>query len=145
MKDLALAGGDLVPGGRGYATVDGSAYIRQRIALALGEPYGDDPYHPTWGSALPSYLGKNVTDSTPALVSSEVSRVLAQLIDAQRAQITAYALTGARSQLSSADVIASVDSVDATASWDTINVSITMTTQAGAQLAITRTLAPAGA
>lgn len=142
MKDLQLVGGDLLPAGRGFATVTGAAYLRQRVATALGEPYGDDPYHPTWGSTLPSMFGTPQSPDTPTLVSSEVARVLDQLIAAQQQQITQSTLTGSRSQLAAADVIATVDSVNAAvaARPDTIAVQIALTTQAGQQLVISRTV-----
>jgi phage baseplate assembly protein W len=142
VKDLQLVGGDLLPGGRGFATVTGAAYLRQRVATALAEPYGDDPYHPTWGSTLHAMLGAPQVGDTSTLVSSEVARVLEQLMAAQRVQITQSVLNGVRSQLSAGDVIASVDSVDASvaARPDTIGVQIALTTQAGQQLAISRTV-----
>ena len=143
IKDLQLVGGDLFPAGRGFATVTGTDYLRQRVATALAEPYGFDPYHPDWGSALLSYLGMPIdASSTPALISSEVSRVLAQLVAAQQQQITAAALAGTRSRLGTDDVIGSVDSVSAQVSQrpDTVRVSVTLTTQGGQQVAVTRTV-----
>jgi hypothetical protein len=139
---LQLAGGDLLPAGRGFATVTGAAYVRQRVALALAEPYGSDADHPTWGSALYSYLGTPQTPGTPALITSEVARVLQGLIDAQQAMITSSALSSSRSQLAAADVIASVDSVTAGPGSrpDAVQVALALTTQAGQQLAISRTV-----
>ena len=129
-------------GSLGFAAVDGASYIRQRIATALGEPYGDDEYHPLWGSTLESFIGTPITSGTSALVSSEVSRVLQHLISAQQAQVTASALAGTRSVLSAADVIATVDSVSAAVGADPeiIQVVIALTTQAGAALTVTRTV-----
>lgn len=128
--------------GRGFATVTGTDYVRQRVATALSEPYGSDPYHTEWGSALPGYLGMPIDAGTPSLISSEVSRVLAQLIAAQQLMITSSAMTGTRSQLAAADTIASVDSVDAGAgtSPDSIGVAVSLTTQGGASLTVTRTV-----
>lgn len=142
MRDLQLAGGDLVASGRGFGTVTGADYVRQRVATALSEPYGSDPYHPEWGSALHGYLGAPQDAGTPALLTSEVSRVLAQLVAAQQLLITASAMTGTRSQLAAADVIASVDSVNAFAGSrpDAIAVAVALTTQGGQQLQVTRTV-----
>jgi hypothetical protein len=142
VKDLQLVGGDLRPAGRGFATVDGGDYIRQRIGMALAEPYGSDPYHTTWGSVLDSYKGQPQLPGTPALVSSEVSRVIQQVIDAQQQQMKNYVLTGARSQFSAADVIASVDSVNAMTSPnpEIMQVSVALTTSSGSQVIITRTV-----
>lgn len=146
MRDLQLTNGDLVLAGRGFATVTGSAYLRQRIALALGEPYGSDIYHPQWGSTLSAMLGAPLEPGTPALVSSEASRVLQQLIDAQGQQVTSSSLRGVRSQLSAADVIASVDSIQAAqgADPDVVQLSIALTTKAGTQVAVARTVVPNG-
>ena len=40
MRDLRIASGDLSMAGGDFALVDGTAYLRQRIATALAEPYG---------------------------------------------------------------------------------------------------------
>jgi hypothetical protein len=143
MRDLQISGGDLIMAGAELGLVDGTAYIRQRIATALAEPYGSDPFEPTWGSTLDSYLGAPITSGTDALVASEVSRVLAQLIAAQRAMITSWSLTGSKSQLLAADVIAVVNSVDAWLGTDPemIVVNVSLTTQGGQQMSITRTVA----
>lgn len=145
MQDLQLSGGDLVPAGRGFAIVDGAAYIRQRVATALGEPYGNDPYNPTWGSTLYSFLGTPQASDTSTLVAAETSRVISQLMAAQQQQITSAQLNGTKSQLDASDVIASVDSVTAAVAGrpDTVQVSVALTTTAGAQLQINRTVTSA--
>lgn len=142
IKDLQLVGGDLFPSGRGFATVSGAAYLRQRVATALAEPYGSDPYHSGWGSALEGYLGGPQVSGTSALISSEVSRVLAQLVAAQQQMLTATALTGTKSQLAAGDIIASVDGVTASpgARPDDVQVAISLTTHAGQQLQVVRTV-----
>jgi hypothetical protein len=142
VRDLQLVGGDLFASGRGFATVTGADYVRQRVATALSEPYGSDPYHPEWGSALTGYLGAPQDTGTPGMVTSEVSRVLAQLIAAQQLLITSTAMSGTRSQLMAADVIASVDSVNASAGTrpDAIAVAVALTTQGGQQLQVNRTV-----
>jgi hypothetical protein len=142
IKDLQLVSGDLVAAGRGFATVTGVSYVRQRVATALSEPYGSDPYHPQWGSALLGYLGGPLGPATPGLVTSEVSRVLAALIAAQQLMITSSVLAGTRSALAAADVIASVDSVQADAGSrpDAVSVVVALTTQGGQQLQVSRTV-----
>jgi len=142
LKDLQLVGGDLFASGRGFGTVTGVAYVRQRVATALGEPYGFDPYHPTWGSALLGYLGSPQNSGADALVSSEVSRVLAQLIAAQQQMITSSSLSGTRSQLAADDVIATVNSVSASSGDrpDAVAVAVSLTTVGGQQLQVTRTV-----
>jgi hypothetical protein len=143
VQDLQLSAGDLVPSGRGFATVSGTPYLRQRIAMALQTPYGSDPFNPLWGSTLPMMLGLPQDAGAPSLVSSEVSRVLQQLIDAQQQQQTQAALTGTATPLSAGDVISSVDAVQAVQSPldpETVQVTIALTTLAGQSITISRTL-----
>jgi phage baseplate assembly protein W len=142
VKDLQLVGGDLLSSGRGFATVTGADYVRQRVATALSEPYGSDPFHPAWGSALPGYLGSPQNPGTQALISSEVSRVLAALVAAQALALTSSALTGTRSQLAAADVIASVNSVSSSAGGrpDAIAVAVSLTTRGGQLVQVSRTV-----
>lgn len=142
IRDLQLTGGDLVASGRGFATVTGVSYIRQRVATALSEPYGSDPYHPEWGSALSGYLGGPQLAGTQGMITSEVSRVLAALIAAQQLMITSSAMAGTRSALAASDVIATVDSVDASAGArpDAIAVAVALTTQGGQQFQVSRTV-----
>lgn len=143
MKDLRIAGGDLGLSGGDLALVGGTAYIRQRIGTALAEPYGTDPFQPNWGSTLTSYLGTPILAGTDALVASEVARVLAQIIAAQRAMITSWVLTGTKAQLNAADTIASVTSVSASVDADpeVIDVQIALITAGGQQLIVTRSVA----
>lgn len=144
MRDLQLVGGDLLASGRGFATVTGADYVRQRVATALAEPYGSDPYHPSWGSALHGYLGAPQDAATPSLIASEVSRVLQQLIAAQQLMITASAMAGTRSRLAAADTIAAVNGVNASQGVrpDAVTVAVSLTTQGGAQVQVLRTVTP---
>jgi hypothetical protein len=56
--------------------------------------------------------------------------------------ITSSAMTGTRSALAAADVIATVDSVDAStgARPDAISVAVALTTQGGQQFQVSRTV-----
>jgi phage baseplate assembly protein W len=148
MRDLAISGGDLtLSASSGFATVSGSNYIRQRIATALAEPFGSDPYESGWGSYLEGWLGGPVTGATAGLVAAEASRVLSVLIAAQAQMISGWSLTGGRAQLAAADTIASVSSVGAQQgslllSQDPTSILVTMalTTQAGEQIQVARTV-----
>lgn len=142
MRDLQLTGGDLVASGRGFATVTGADYVRQRVACALSEPYGSDPYNPSWGSALTGWLGSPQTPATQALVAAEAQRVLASLMAAQQVTLKAAALTQTRTQLNSADVISQVNSVTAAAGSrpDAVQVTVVLTTMGGQQVQASRTV-----
>jgi hypothetical protein len=143
VQDLQLSSGDLVVAGRGFGTVAGTAYLRQRIAMALQVPYGSDPFNPLWGSTLPLMIGQPQTTDVTSLISSEVSRVLQQIIDQQQQVATNNALTGSVTPYDSSDVIASVDSVSAVQSAadpETIQVTVSLTTYAGQSITLSRTL-----
>lgn len=142
MRDLQLTGGDLLASGRGFATVTGADYVRQRVACALSEPYGSDPYNPSWGSALTGWLGAPQNAGTQAMVASEAQRVLSALMAAQQLVLKSAAMTSTRSQLNSADVIASVNSVTASAGSrpDAVQVTVTITTMGGQQVQASRTV-----
>ena len=143
MQDLQLSSGDLVVAGRGFGTVSGTAYLRQRIAMALQVRYGSDPYNPLWGSTLPAMIGQPQKSDVTSLVSSEVSRVLQQIIDQQQQVARNSSLTGSVTPYSSNDVIASVDSVSAVQSAadpTTIQVTVSLTTYAGQSITLSRTL-----
>lgn len=142
MRDLQLTGGDLLASGRGFATVTGADYVRQRVACALSEPYGSDPYNPNWGSALTGYLGAPQGAGTQAMVAAEAQRVLNALVAAQQLMLKSAAMANTRSQLNSADVIAAVNRVTASAGGrpDAVQVTVTLTTMGGQQVQASRTV-----
>lgn len=138
MKTLALADGDLVVSPTGHATVTGTAKITTELDLALAEPYGDDRFHPSWGSYLPGYIGLPIDSTTQMLVEAEVNRVLQAYISVQRQGVVNDALNSARSRYATADVIASVNSITVTQQLDTLTVALSLTTVAGQTSTITR-------
>lgn len=140
MKTLALSGGDLVVGPGGLQLLEGASKIRQDIALALGENYGGDPYHPGWGSVLQQYLGEPITADTPMLVQAEVNRILQQYIANQQQILDAASLRNQQHTISTSEIIRTVNSVDVSVSYDTVTVLIDLTTMAGQTMKISRTV-----
>ena len=138
MKTLALQGGDLVVGPKGHKTITGSPKIRQDLALALGEPYGNDRFHPTWGSALPHYIGQPISTDTELLVRSETQRVVQGYIDVQRNEIVNDSLVARRSRFTTADVVASLDNIDTKITFDIIRIKLHLTTMSQEELTVTR-------
>lgn len=141
MKTLALASGDLVVGSEGHRTISGSAKIRQDLALALGEPYGNDRFHPQWGSVLSEYVGRPIDSDTEMLVRSETARVVQVYIDIQRVEIVEDVLAGRRSRFTTADVVARLDDIETEIRFDTIRVMLSLVTQSHESLTISRTVA----
>lgn len=142
MKTLALSNGDLVVGQNGHATISGAAKIRQDLALALGEYWGNDRFHADqWGSILPDYIGEAIDDETDFRVRSEVARVLAQYIAIQDQEVYQDFLAGRRSRFATADVVRKVNSIETTVRLDSIHVEISLTTEAGVDVTLNRTVA----
>jgi phage baseplate assembly protein W len=142
MKTLALANGDLVVGPTGHQTVSGTAKIRQELALALGEEYGNDRFHPTLGSVLIDFIGQPVTDEMTMLIRAEVGRVIQQYVAVQQREVLLDNLAARRSRFDSSDVVTGVTSVQAVVSLDSVQVTVSLTTQAGATVTINRTVTP---
>lgn len=140
MKTLLLAQGDLVIGPAGHATVTGSSKVRQDLALALGEEYGHDRFHREWGSVVTRFLGSPITPETEMAVYSEVSRVLAGYIGAQRASLQRDALTTGGTRFTTADVVQQVRSITAKINIDTIEIIVSLLTASGENIALKRTV-----
>lgn len=142
MKTLALQSGDLVVTGRsGHKTITGLSKIRQDMALALAEPYGDDRFHPQWGSVLPNYVGMPITADVELLVRSEVARVIQAYIGIQQNEIVNDALNQHRTRYSTADVVAQVTNIETAIAFDTIRVKVTIRTVSSQTVSITRSIA----
>lgn len=131
MHTLALSGGDLVAASSGHAVIDGTAMVRQNLALALGEPIGTDRFHPGWGSTLSAQTGTPLTEAAVTGLRAEAIRVVQAMIAAQGAVITADAASGARSRFSAADVISRLIDVQVTPALDTARVFVKVNTAAG--------------
>jgi phage baseplate assembly protein W len=140
VKTLALASGDLVVTPTGHKTISGASKIRQDLALALGEPLGDDRFHRSWGSMLPAYIGAPTDATTNALIRSEVSRVLSQYVSVHDEYIVADQQAGGRSRFDTADVVSEITSISVAQDFDTIRVAVTLRTLAGTQISVTRTV-----
>lgn len=142
MKTLALQSGDLVVDGRsGHKTITGLSKVRQDLALALAEPYGDDRFHPQWGSVLPNYVGTPIGADTELLVRSEVARVIQAYIGVQASQLSDDSLNRRRSRYSTSDVVAEVTNIETAIAFDTIRVKVTLRTVSNQTVSITRSIA----
>ena len=140
MKTLALANGDLVVAPGGYTTLTTAAKIRQDMALGLGEPLGNDRFHPEWGSVLPTYIGQPVNEETEMLVQAEVARIIEQYMAVQQRGISQDSIAGRMSRYDAADVVAGVQQLTVDLRYDTLRVTVALVTQAGVRINIKRTV-----
>lgn len=136
MKTLQLHNGDLVIGSTGYEMVTGASLVAQDLRCALGEPIGNDRFHPGYGSALSTFIGQPLDESTRFTVEQEVNRVVGNYSAIQQDKIQRDALTAARSRFSTADVVSSVTDVKVEAVYDSVKVSVEITTMAGQNLTV---------
>ena len=131
MKTLQLKDGDLAIGSNGYAMVIGASMVAQDLRVALGEPVGNDRFHPGYGSALDSFVGMMLDEGARFTVEQEVNRVVGNYTAIQRDRIQRDALRATRSRFSTDDVIADVSDVTVTANRDSVRVSIGIVTMSG--------------
>lgn len=137
---MLLSQGDLVLGPGGHVTTTGSSKVRQDLALALGEELGHDRYHREWGSVVLRFVGAAVTPEVVVAVESEVSRVLASYIQAQRASLLRDSLNETVSRYTTSDVVQQVLSVDAKVGFDTIFISTVLQVASGETVTVNRTV-----
>ena len=127
MKTLQLRGGDLVVGSGGHQTVRGTTMVAQDIRCALGEPLGNDRFHPGYGSTLADSIGRVLESDVTFEVQQEVMRVVGNYSAIQQDRITRDALSAKKARYTSDDVVADVEGVSVKSSMDAIQVTIALT------------------
>lgn len=137
---MLVQNGDLVLSSRSWAMATGAQRITQDLTMALGEPYGDDRFHPQWGSVLPRYIGQNIAPELQMRVEAEAVRIVRNYIAAQQDTILSTAAAGQRSQYSTADVVRAIVGLDVQVQQDTIRLRIQLATQANQLITLNRTV-----
>lgn len=137
MRTLAVVDGDLSLSGSSYAMLDGAPKVAQDLRLALGEPLGNDRFHPGWGSRLVDMVGLPLDEATRFGVEQEARRVITNYAAVQRDKIQRDTLTASRSRYQTSDVVAEVQDVRVTATLDTVQVEILLRTVDGQQVVLT--------
>ena len=138
METLAIVDGDLVMSANSFLYLTGPNKLKQDLYFALHEQYGADPYHPLWGTILLQFVGLPLTPVVQQNVLNEVNRVLMNYIAVQSDLIRSYNVTDTKSTLSTSDVVAAINSVQAQPVGDSLMVTVTLTTVAGQQLVVSR-------
>lgn len=128
MKTLRLRHGDLVPGSGGVETVTGAPMLIQDMRAALGEPMGNDRFHPGWGSVIDEFIGAPLDEATRFDVEQEVNRVVGNYMAVQEDNLRRDAMSDRAPRYSSADVIAQVREVKVEARQDRIGITIVIET-----------------
>lgn len=136
MKTFMIRNGDLVVGPEGFETIDGPAKVGQDLRMAVGEPLGNDRFHPGWGSTLDNMIGGLADADSAAAAQQEVTRVVSNYVQVQRAMMQADLTAGVRSRFSTGEVIASVDSIKATPRTDAVAVQVVIKTANATTVAV---------
>jgi phage baseplate assembly protein W len=118
--------GDLQIQGNQLGIVSGLNKLEQDMQFWVAERYGIDRFHPTYGSALQSYIGGVVTNGTSSLVQGEILRVLDSY---SRLQMKAFRANPQLYSLS--EILASVDAVNVSVTYDTVMAAVQFTNGSG--------------
>lgn len=140
MQTLGLINGDFALDGGDILTLTGSDKIRQDLALALNEEFGSDRFHPQWGSIIKQYLGQLINAQLQLLVKAEVLRVAKNYIAVQQAEIIGNTQVDVAGVFDTTDVVRQITSVNTHATFDTINVVLTLQTLARTTVTIRKQL-----
>jgi hypothetical protein len=144
MKSAQLINGDLAlkPNGE-VQTVTGRQRLVQELSCWILEPVGTDPAYPNFGSTLTSLVGSAVLSGTTFDIESELLRVLNNYIAYQGAMFEEY-INDPNTFMdvySPDELVASIDTVRVTRYNDAVVVNVAITTVAGTQVSLSRSLA----
>ena len=128
MYALAIEDGDLQISGGSYDVRTGAAKTEQDVTLALGEPLGNDRFHPGFGSQLYNFIGLPLTQAALFQVEQEVARVVNNYAAVQYDQIQTDALSGSPSRFTTSEIIGQVTQIQVDGSLDTILITISIQT-----------------
>lgn len=128
MYTLEIRNGDLVLAAGGYDTVTGPPKVGQDLEFAVGEPLGNDRFHPGWGSVLDTYIGLINSSAVAANCRAEISRVVNNYVAVQKDLVQQDASSGLRSRFSTGDLVGSIDSIISDSLYDSIGVTISLRT-----------------
>jgi len=116
---LLVQDGDLAVLGSECQIVTGNDKLRQDLTLWLTIAVGSNRFHPTFGSALQSYIGSTITSATQANAYNEVLRVLTNY------QSLVYNLFTANPNIFSlSELPYSIDAVNVSISYDKVNATV---------------------
>ncbi len=136
MRTLAIESGDLVLSGGSYLLYGGAALVAQDLRMALGEPLGNDRFHPGWGSRLHDFIGVPLDEAARFDVEQECGRVVSNYVAVQRDKILRDTLAADRSRFQTSEVVAQVQGVQVTASGDTVSARVLIRTVDNQQVAV---------
>lgn len=137
MQSLAVRHGDLVVGPGGFVAVEGPAKVHQDLNLAILEPFGNDRFHPRWGSLLDRYVGMTQSEETDLLVRSEITRLVRNYMMVQQDAHQRAVNEGRRPKVAAGEMVQNISGIEVTQNLDRYRVVVTLLTAAGDTVALT--------
>jgi hypothetical protein len=136
---FAIQNGDLALSASDYAIVTGEDKLIQDLTCYILERMGTDPNHPDYGSLLnggidgngtvfPSILGVNESAVVQARVQGELQRILLAYQNLQLARAKNDIALYGKTTFSRGEVLLSVDSFKMQTAFDTLSVTIGIST-----------------
>lgn len=142
MYTFKIVDGDLAMRGDGnIVKLTGAQRIEQELACWLLEPLGTDKFYSKFGSTIGEMVGSPALTAYLNELRIEVERVVNNYVSYQRGQIEALRSGNAEDALNSwndDDVIASIGSIELEAIADTVKVTVTLSTAAGAGITVSQ-------
>lgn len=141
MKTMWLDDGDFVIGSSSdYQMITNASKVKQDLRGALLEPLGNDRFHRGWGSSLSDFVSQPLTSFLRMGVLAEVNRVIGNYAAVQRDQIEADMYSESTSRFSTDEIISSVIGVETKQHYDSLGVTIGVSTVAGSTLSVSEVL-----
>lgn len=123
---LKITNGDLDNSTSTMGTISGIDKLTQDLSLWIRERYGIDRFHPDYGSIAESYIGNEINDLNIHELEAEVYRILNIY---QQIQLISVQANPGKFTLD--ELLNTVESVDATPSYDRIYIVVKFTTASG--------------
>lgn len=123
---IQIQDGDIALHGNTFAVTDGIEKLKQDLTTWLKERYRSDRFHTSYGSILDGFIGGVVSQNVLFEIETEVNRVL------QNYQALQYRRYKSDPQsLTPSEILAEINNVTATASYDRVTVAVDFTTYLG--------------
>jgi hypothetical protein len=140
MKALLVKNGDLVLGPGGFGIVEGTTKVQQDLSHSMREPFGNDRFHPKWGTVLPDFVGGLADQTSALLIRSEITRLVQNYLIVQQEQMTRAANAGRRPRFSTNELINEIEGIDIHQLFDRFFVRVRLLTLSEEQVVLLATV-----
>lgn len=136
MKTLEITNGDLVVGPQGFTTISNVSKTRQDLHLALVEVYGNDRFHPRWGSLLDQFIGRSDIADLEFYIQAEVQRVVSNYVAVQADLIEQDMRRGEGTRFATSEIVRGVEDITVITLTDRVDVAVKLKTVSGNKISV---------